>query len=190
MNVFTSVYLGLAGIATFCQVDSLMWNLKQTEAIGFKPKYNLGNGGWRESYGRQWDTSGRTEPWTMNSGLFWNFPAGNVKGSNIRRCFNDRQCNQGECCQIIGFSGTGTCTYGGYSGCNDQNFGWLQRPVYPGNNKGGQITVAQFGRPGSCPPPQFVQGPVHYCRYDENCPGVQKCCYLQGKAVCAHAIFA
>ncbi|GFY51396.1 WAP domain-containing protein [Trichonephila inaurata madagascariensis] len=159
-----------------------MWNLKSG---GFNPRYNLGNTGWRESYS-QWDTSGRSEPWTMNSGLYWNFPAGNVKGSNIRRCFNNGQCNEGECCQIIGFSNTGACIYGG---CNyqPQNFGWLQRP---GNNKGEQITVAQFGRPGSCSPPQFVQGPAQYCRYDENCPGVQKCCNLQGKAVCAHAIFA
>ncbi|GFR20252.1 WAP domain-containing protein [Trichonephila clavata] len=178
MNVFTSVFFGLVGIATFCQVDSLMWHLKPGGAIG---RYNLGNAGWRESYG-QWDSSGRTKPWTMNSGLYWNLPAGNVKGSNIRRCFTNGQCNQGECCQMISFSDTGVCIYGGNSGCSYQ-------PQNFGNNKGEQITVAQFGRPGSCPPPQFIQGPVNYCRYDENCPGVQKCCYLRGKAVCTHAIF-
>ncbi|GFX37340.1 WAP domain-containing protein [Trichonephila clavipes] len=146
MIVFTPVFLGLVGIATFCQVDSLMWNLHPGEAVGFHPRYKLGNTGWRESYG-QWDTSGLSKPWTLNSGLYWNFPAGNVKGSNIRRCFNNGQCNQGECCQIIGFSNTGACIY---SGCSyqPQNFGWLQRPAYPGNNKDEQITVAEFGKKG------------------------------------------
>ncbi|GFX37334.1 hypothetical protein TNCV_3105861 [Trichonephila clavipes] len=32
------------------------------------------------------------------------------------------------------------------------------------------MVIVKDGRPGSCPPPQFVQGPAQYCRYDENCP--------------------
>ncbi|GIY21573.1 WAP domain-containing protein [Caerostris extrusa] len=130
------------------QVESLMWNLKPGGLGNFKPGYNTGNIGWRDSYG-DWE-NGRSNPWNSNSGLF-------------------------------------ACVYG----CNDrlQNFGWFQRPIQPGNNKGDQVTVA-VGRPGACPPPQFVQGPLQYCRIDENCPNSQKCCYFQGKAVCLNAIFA
>ncbi|GIY37413.1 WAP domain-containing protein [Caerostris darwini] len=190
MNSFAKVSFGLVFITTCYQVESLMWNLKTGGLGNFKLGYNTGNIGWRDSYG-DWE-NGRSNPWNSNSGLFgntWNFPTGNTKGSNMRRCFDSRQCSLGECCQIIRYN-TGACVYGGY-GCNDrlQNFGWFQRPIQPGNNKGDQVTVA-VGRPGACPPPQFVQGPLQYCRIDENCPNSQKCCYFQGKAVCLNAIFA
>ncbi|CAL1279184.1 unnamed protein product [Larinioides sclopetarius] len=192
MGKSTYVLLGLLLSTTCIEVESLMWNTKPGGINSYKPGYNIG---WRENYG-EWETRGRgSYPWISNSGLTsWNFPTGNMKGSNYRRCVDSRQCYQGECCQATGFSNLGACISGGYAaayGCNDrqQNLGWPQRQVYPGNNKGSQITATQFGRPGACPPPQFLQGPMQYCRNDENCPTNQKCCYFQGKTVCLHPIF-
>ncbi|GBL82543.1 hypothetical protein AVEN_263641-1 [Araneus ventricosus] len=193
MGKSTCVLLGLLLITTCFQVESLMWNSKPGGINSYRPGYNIG---WRENYG-EWETRGRSYPWSSNTGVYgtsWNFPTGNMKGSNYRRCVDSRQCYQGECCQATGFSNLAACVYGGYAaayGCNDrqQNLGWPQRQVYPGNNKGSQITATQFGRPGACPPPQFLQGPMQYCRNDENCPTNKKCCYFQGKTVCLHPIF-
>ncbi|KAG8177851.1 hypothetical protein JTE90_027117 [Oedothorax gibbosus] len=185
------VFLGLL-IVTICnQVNSLMWNRNPSIGSNYQPDYNTGSGRWRDNY-RYYDGS-QPYGFNTNSGFFgnaWNFPSGNTKGSYRTGCYDSRQCSTGQCCQISSFSAVGTCTYAGYSGCSDRTGGWFQRPgVYPGNNKGGQTIVTQFGRPGTCPPQQPTQGQLQYCRQDEHCPDNQKCCYLQGNSVCRYPIF-
>lgn len=126
-----------------------MWNLKPSGGGNFQQDYNTGSGGWRENF-RQYDTSQSFGGNTKN-GIFgnaWNFPSGNTKGSYRARCYDSRQCGAGECCQMSSYSGGGMCTYSGYySGCGDRpgGLGWFQRPVYPGNNKGGQTVMSQYG---------------------------------------------